>query len=208
MKNPNNTIVYIDGFNLYYGCCKGTRYKWLDLSLLCNNLLPKHSISEIKYFTAMVSGNKANEKVLRQQLFLRAQETNPNFKIILGHFLTHIVSARAVNPNPDKFVDVYKTEEKGSDVNIATHLLCDAYNKKFDVAVLVTNDSDLVEPVKVVVSELKLKVGIINPHPRHGGDLKKHATFYKNIWKSFLKKSQFPNTLTDSKGKFHKPPGW
>jgi hypothetical protein len=46
--------VYIDGFNLYYGALKGTPYKWLDLSRLCQTLLPSDTIHEIKYFTARV----------------------------------------------------------------------------------------------------------------------------------------------------------
>lgn len=65
---------------------------------------------------------------------------------------------------PPKRVFVDKTEEKGSDVNIAAHLLRDAYNHAFEVAVLITNDSDLVEPVRIVRHELNLPVGILNPH--------------------------------------------
>ena len=46
------TFVYIDGFNFYYGAVKGTTYKWLNLKLLCENLLIKNKIAGIKYFTA------------------------------------------------------------------------------------------------------------------------------------------------------------
>jgi hypothetical protein len=37
------TIVYIDGFNLYYGAVKGTPYKWLDLKSVCQKLLDPHN---------------------------------------------------------------------------------------------------------------------------------------------------------------------
>jgi hypothetical protein len=62
---------------------------------------------------------------------------------------------------------VDKTEEKGSDVNLASHLLRDAYGRRFEVAVLVTNDSDLAEPVRIVAQEIGLPVGLLNPHQFH-----------------------------------------
>ena len=52
---PVATIVYIDGFNFYYGAVKGTPYKWLDLEALCRRLLPKDQIVKIRYFTARVA---------------------------------------------------------------------------------------------------------------------------------------------------------
>jgi uncharacterized LabA/DUF88 family protein len=67
-------------------------------------------------------------------------------------YLTGIVPAQRV------WVD--KTEEKGSDVNLASHLLRDAYTKRFEVAVLITNDSDLAEPVRIVAQEIGLPVGV------------------------------------------------
>lgn len=57
-RRPMGTIVYIDGFNLYYGAVKGTRYKWLDLEALCRRLLPKDNIAQIRYFTAQVSARR------------------------------------------------------------------------------------------------------------------------------------------------------
>jgi hypothetical protein len=49
------TNVYVDGFNLYYGCLKGSPYRWLDLEALCAHLLPKHTIHRVRYFTARVA---------------------------------------------------------------------------------------------------------------------------------------------------------
>lgn len=103
---------------------------------------------------------------------------------------------------------VDKTEEKGSDVNIAAHLLRDAYNHAFEVAVVVTNDSDLVEPVRIVRHELSLPVGILNPHQYHSVGLKKEATFIKRIRQSDVAASQFPSVMADAKGQFHKPATW
>jgi len=49
------TIVYIDGFNLYYRNLKNTPYKWLDIEKFCESLLlPGTPIVKIKYFTARI----------------------------------------------------------------------------------------------------------------------------------------------------------
>ena len=55
------TYVYVDGFNLFYGALKGTRYRWLDPKKLVERLLkPVHEIERIKYFTARVSALPGN----------------------------------------------------------------------------------------------------------------------------------------------------
>ena len=205
------TTVYIDGFNLYYGALKKTSFKWLNLEKLCRLLLPKHQIQKIKYFTARVKSRHNDPNLpVRQQIYLRALRTLPNIEIFFGHFLTkEITMPRAgCPPNSQQFVNVIKTEEKGSDVNLATHLLSDGYTGKIDVAVLVTNDSDLLEPVRIISEELNLAVGIINPHEIQSRALVRHASFVKKIRKGVLSASQFPNNLRDAKGKFHKPRTW
>jgi uncharacterized LabA/DUF88 family protein len=204
-----NTYVYIDGFNLYYGALKRTPYKWLDLAKLSGIMLPNDKIESIQYFTARVSARPHNPSApLDQQVYLRALRTIPNLTITLGHFLTHSVPMMLTGVNPPKRVFVDKTEEKGSDVNLAAHLLRDAFTKRFDVAVLVTNDSDLAEPVRIVRQELSLPVGILNPHQYHSKILQGLATFVKRIRQSDLIASQFPPSLTDAKGTFTKPASW
>lgn len=203
------TNIYIDGFNLYYGQLKRTPYKWLDLAKLCAVLLPQDHIQSIKFFTAHVSARPHDQQLpVRQQTYFRAFKTIPNLSIILGHFLTHSVSMTLSGSNPVKRVWVDKTEEKGSDVNLATHLLHDAFTGKFDTAVIISNDSDLAEPVRVVKQVLNLRVGILNPHERHSKTLQQYATFVKRIRQAHLIASQFPNPMVDSKGTFHKPQGW
>jgi len=201
--------VYIDGFNLYYGALKGSPYKWLDLAALCHRMLPNDTVQSIEYFTAIVSARPYDlDLPVRQQMYLRALKTIGNLKISYGHFLTHKCRMVLTGSNPPQKVWVDKTEEKGSDVNIAAHLLRDAYNKSFEVAVLITNDSDLVEPVRIVRHELNLPVGILNPHQQHSAKLKQEATFIKRIRQADIIASQFPTIMTDSKGQFHKPPTW
>lgn len=205
------TYVYVDGFNLYYGAVKGTPYKWLDIKKLCELLLPKHSITRIKYFTARVTGRPSDpDQPTRQQMFLRALRTLSNLDIIYGHFLTsesYMPVAKRQSGAP-KYVKVIKTEEKGSDVNLATHLLRDAYRGEYAAAVLVTNDSDLLEPVRIVRQELGHIVGILNPHRRASRVLAREASFVKQIRKGALKASQFPDHLKDAHGLFTKPSAW
>jgi uncharacterized LabA/DUF88 family protein len=201
--------VYIDGFNLFYGALKKTPFKWLDLSRLCQALLPSDAIQEIKYFTARVSAWPGKPSSAHDQgLYIRALKTIPNLSIKYGHFLTHTVPMYLAAVTPPKRVWVEKTEEKGSDVNLASHLVRDAFQKQFEVAVLVTNDSDLAEPVRIVAEELKMPVGILNPHQHHSKELQRYATFVKRIRQGHLVASQFPATMRDGKGAFSKPAGW
>ena len=206
------TIVYVDGFNLYYGAVKGTPHKWLNILKLCQLLLSKNEIVKIKYFTALVSARPSDPgQPNRQQIYLRALRTIPSLEIIYGHFLEHEIMMPLAKPpaKGSKYVRVIKTEEKGSDVNIATHIVNDGHTGAYQVAVIISNGSDLVEPVKIVCQELKLPVGVLNPIPAHPSyELRKHTTFVKPIRKGVLAASQFPDQLKDAIGEFHKPPTW
>jgi uncharacterized LabA/DUF88 family protein len=206
------TIVYVDGFNLYYGALKRTPYKWLNPMALCEFLLPKNQVIGIKYFTALVTARPNDpEQPNRQQIYLRALRTIPGLEIIYGHFLEHVITMPLSNPAPGeaKYVRVIKTEEKGSDVNIASHLVNDGYKKRYEAAILISNDSDLAEPIKIVRSELNFPVGVLNPIPsKPSYELQKYATFVKPIRQGVLSASQFSPSLRDAVGMFHKPSSW
>ncbi len=206
------TNVYVDGFNLYYGSVKDTPYKWLDIAKLCSLLLPSHSINRIRYFTALVRARPNDpQQPLRQQVYIRALQTIPRFSVHLGHFLTNVKRLPLASPAPNgpRTVEVLCTEEKGSDVNLATYLVVDAIDKDYDTAVVVSNDSDLFLPIQFVVQTLGLPVGILNPHPLHRSrELAKVASFYKPIRQGVLSASQFPPSLTDAQGTITKPPTW
>ena len=205
------TNIYVDGFNLYYGALKGTPYRWLDPNKLCSLLLPRHTINRIKYFTARVRARRDDPgQPARQEIYFRALRTLPNVEIIFGHFLSNIVSMplAGCEPGKQKYANVIKTEEKGSDVNLATHLLYDGFKGNYQSAVLITNDSDLLEPIRIIKSEMNTNVGILNPHTAPSRALIKHASFVKQIRRGVLSASQFPSQLCDDKGVFHKPPTW
>jgi hypothetical protein len=208
------TNFYIDGFNLYYGAVKGTPYKWLDLEALCHRLCStvldrRAALNRVRYFTALVNGTHDPMAPFRQRVFLRALATRSNVTVHLGFFLSSVVKATVANPPPIHIM-VRKTEEKGSDVNLATYLLPDGVRGEYDQAVVITNDSDLCEPIRAVRSEFQLSVGFINPSPtrRPSVELGRAATFTRRLRTNYLAGSQFPPTLNDAAGMLHKPPSW
>jgi hypothetical protein len=108
----------------------------------------------------------------------------------------------------DPLIEVIKTEEKGSDLNLATHLIHDAHLDRFECAIVVSGDSDLLAPVRIVINELKKPVGVLNPQQKPCRVLQSHCTFYRHIRQSALAKSQFSITLQDAFGTFSKPASW
>lgn len=202
------TIVYVDAFNLYYGCLKRTPYRWLNIQKLCELLLPKNDIQAVKYFTALVSARTNDpDQPVRQQTYLR---TLPTTEVVLGHYLTHNVWMPKVMPpgQPQEYVEVIKTEEKGSDVNLATHLLNDAHHNRFDVAVVISNDSDLLAPIKIARADMGKKVGVLNPQKNPSRAILPHIDFIKQIRAGALGVAQFSDQLTDQHGTFTKPSSW
>lgn len=213
-SQPHRVNVYIDSFNLYYAIkdyynAKNISYRWLDLGALCSNLLHKYDINKIRYFTALVDSRPGNpNQQQRQLIYLRAlRAAVPNLTIHYGKFLSSEVVARVVSP-PPQYIRVHKTEEKGSDVNIATYLLLDAFDGDCDVAAVISNDTDLCEPIKVVRQRFNLPVIVFRPRDYISFPLQKVATSYRPIREGVLKASQLPDKLTDANGTIHKPTGW
>jgi NYN domain len=203
--------VYIDGFNVYYGCLKGTPYKWLDPAALARRLLPSDQIRRIRYFTARVNPRVTDPSApQRQDTYLRAVATIPCLSVHLGHFLTSRARMPLAAPTlgGPSTVEVLKTEEKGSDVNLATYLLVDAFRGDCEVALVITNDSDLCEPIRIVSTELGIPVGIANPYPARRRSHALRGTFFKQIRPSALAQCQFPPKLKDDAGTFARPATW
>ena len=205
------TNVYVDAFNLYYGCLKGTPYRWLDLGALCARLLPRDRINRIRYFTASVSARPDDPLApRRQQVYLRALGTVPGLSIHYGRYVSHVVRMPLANAPSSgaRTVEVVKTEEKGSDVNLATFLLLDGFKRDSDVAVVISNDSDLELPIEVAQTKLGLRVGVVNPHPPAHRSRALRPTFFKQIRPSALAACQFPPVLADATGEIRKPQRW
>lgn len=203
------TNYYIDGFNFYYGAVRGTPYKWLDFRALFQQILPKNAIGRMRYFTARVEARPSDpQQPRRQQVYLRALGTLPSLSIHYGHFVTR-PDQMPLARDPSRSVAVLRTEEKGSDVNLATYLLLDAFDDDYDTAIVVSNDSDLVHPIEVVRQRFGKRVGVLIPqHRRISRSLRDTADFYRPVRRGVLANSQFPRTLSDRSGTFSKPQSW
>jgi len=205
-------IVYVDGFNLYYRALKGLGCNWLNLQTLAGLLLPKYTIVKIRYFTALVAPSAHDrDQHLRQQTYIRALETLPNIEVHYGTFMTgekNMPDAAEWRQGRLVQVRVIKTEEKGSDVNIATHMLCDGFRDAYDVAALVSNDTDLVEPLRVIREELSKGVALLTPGKHPSPKLARYASTIRQIRPGVLRASLFPDVLSDVSGTFSKPSGW
>ena len=204
--------IYVDGYNLYYGALRHTKFKWLNLRKLCKLLLTDHDIGKIGYFTARVKARDSDlQAPVRQQAYLSALESIPPLDIHFGQFFQASVRMALSNPLAvPRTVEVIKTEEKGSDVNLASHLLLDAFTDNADIYVVMSNDSDLTEPLRIVREVLGKDTGLINPHRQPSRALLRcNPTLVRQIRSGALGASQFPDRVVLSSGRIvRKPTDW
>ena len=218
INNPHSSLfmstnVYIDGFNFYYGCVRHTEFKWLDFRALIRELYPELAFNTIYYFTAMIKGD--DEGHSRQKAYINVLKKS-NITVIEGVFSKRIQKRDlATSKNKQQQVKIWNIEEKGSDVNIACQMIIDAYEDNCTDMLLVSNDSDLLMPIKQVKC-LGKQVYIAFPvakscaknskkKERHiSASLKRAADSYKRITFQILKKSQFPDIVAGIK----KPAAW
>ena len=189
---PERVIVYIDGFNLYYGLKeKGwTKYYWLDLTKLAKALLtPNQTLVRTKYFTSKISHPAGKRK--RQQAYLSALATLPELEMYFGRYQTFV---QACSNCGHRHLD---SNEKRTDVNIATHLLIDAFQGNFDTAILISADSDLTAPVEEfnrIFTNRLVKVAF--PAGRFSLELQSVARVSFQIYEGKLRKSLLPDRIT------------
>ncbi len=171
------TIVYIDGFNLYYGCLKqNPSCRWLDVVRYAHRLIhevkPESDVVGVKYFSAPII-EKLSPKgdVSRRALdtYLRAlQQTHPELQIILGKYIDS-PGEYFLDLKPIDFTQkarVRRPEEKQTDVSIGVHMMSDAYEGLCDQQVLVSNDTDYVPILAMLKSRPLLQsivIGLLPP---------------------------------------------
>jgi hypothetical protein len=206
--------VYVDGFNLYNGLLKGTDHRWLDLVALFDGMFPSYDVRLVRYFTAILKGKASPGDpgvVVRQQVYLRALATLDRLVIHHGRFEVRAARYRRRHrrPGESELVDVWRPEEKGSDVNLATYLVRDAFIGAADVYVVVSNDSDLEEPIRIVATELQKRLFLIFPHGFESRDLIE-CGHEKLVWISSgrLARSQLPNPVLAGKTPLFRPAEW
>lgn len=208
-------IAYIDGFNLFYSCLKGTSNKWLNLWSLCESLLlPNQELIEIRYFSAPVgSFHGDNDRSNRQHVYLEALQLNPKVIVKLGYFSTHKINAPlAEDWDKGKItpIEVIKTEEKGTDVNLAVQMAVDAIRNRFDYAMLFSNDSDMAYSVQIAAKECNKKVGLyIDTKAKSFRVLRENVCYVRKLTQSYFAKHQFPDKIETPTGRIiNKPQGW
>jgi uncharacterized LabA/DUF88 family protein len=164
------TFFYIDGLNLYYGALRHSPYRWLNLVVFCQNLArlapPKIRLAvvRVKYFTAPVKELPWDEDApRRQKTYLNALEATGGgaLQIVRGNFRKGQPGVKARDyANWRIMRTVYKPEEKGTDVNLAVHLVNDCWEDSFDCAVVISNDGDLTGALQIVERRRKLLIAI------------------------------------------------
>lgn len=215
---PTGVRCYIDGFNLYHGALYHTDLKWLDPIRLATELAGVRP-DVTRFFTARVKSLPWDKNApQRQDVYLRALRVT-GVAITEGQFQLRDKEKRLSEKMPGfrpmpRRVRVFLPEEKGSDVNLASYLLKDAYEHELLTAVVITNDSDLVEPIRMVL-ERGVKVVIANPHKTPAKALRAIAADHRTvefmpIYKQALKRSQLSNPVVDPKtgDEIHRPAQW
>lgn len=200
----DRVIAYIDGFNLYFGMLESgiEKGKWLNVEAMITSLLkPNQTLVGVKYFTSRVSGNPNKEK--RQRSYLDALKTT-SVELIYGHYQTNTQTCKSCG---HLWTD---QKEKKTDVNIASHLLINAFQNDFDTAILISGDSDLIPPVDYINKNIKDKlVAVFFPPSRLNKSLQKVAKGSLVLGRKKILDHQFPEAVTLKSGfVLEKPKEW
>ncbi len=208
------TVVYIDGYNLYYGLLRGTKLKWLDLvTLFGDHVLDSTSeLVEIRYYTAPVLARMCDDadSPQRQRLYLQAlRKMHPQrLKIIEGKIAMSTPMLRLAHPIEEaphlKVVQVVDFNEKKTDVNLASDLIAGAWTDACEQAVICSNDTDLEAALATVRKyHPSVRLGVVAPVPHSdhrfiSGDLKRHAHWSKALSMVHIANAQLPERIPAS----------
>jgi uncharacterized LabA/DUF88 family protein len=230
-----NAIVYLDGYNFYYGCLRQTSYKWLDLVTLFKNILyiqdPEINLIKVNYFTSSAlaryaRNGAASEKAQTSYHNALKQLYKPRrFEIILGsHELKQVELPKATKGNNiiDKNITerVWRSVEKKTDIQIAIEMYADVAHNACDIIILCTNDTDLEPALKRIRTDFpEMEIGFIAavPTPKNGTpegrqankSLKALANWTRHsIAAAELATAQMPPVINTRKGVVNKPSHW
>jgi len=198
MEDKKRVIVYVDGFNFYYGLRNNSwrRYYWLDMvSLFERFIRDDQELVKVKYFSA--KPNDIN-KSLRQNAFFQANQNNPKFELFLGKYLHKTITCR----NCGYTINTY--EEKESDVRIATQIVADALKDNCDISIIVSADSDMVPSIELA-QEAGVKTFVYFPPSHYSSNLASlcnNKPLYLSRYESRFRQSIFPDSVTLSSNGF------
>ncbi len=228
-------IVYLDGYNFYYGCLRNGPYKWLDLVALFTNILkiqdPDIELVKLNYFTSPALARYARHGLVSEQAqtayhnVLKNLYNKKKFAIILGsHELRQVELPKAIKGdgviNKDITERVWRSVEKKTDIQIAIQMYADVAHEKCDLIILCTNDSDLVPALEKINADYPaMQIGFIAAVPtptdetpegrRVNKSLKALAHWTRNsIGATELAAAQMKDTLMTPKGSVAKPIHW
>lgn len=238
-KPPRNVNVLVDGFNFYYGCFRSddprcaahSTLKWVNPRALAELIYPNENVKRIHYCTARVGpGHNDPDQPVRQAIYLSALETIPGLRLHFGQYkrrnkhgsLVGPASLIRTYPISGSHAIISTNEEKGSDVNVATYLLEGAFTNDCDIALVVSNDSDLEEAVRVARIRAGIEVHVLSPYSSVVRALQtastKHSTMDNCVIdasgnsvdkSSLLQLCQLPPVVVSKKGvKITKPRSW
>jgi uncharacterized LabA/DUF88 family protein len=222
LETSLRTVVYVDGYNLYYGLLRKSKLKWLDVVALFNDhvLDDVSELIEVRYYTAPVLGRMSDDprSPQRQRQYLQAlRKMNPaKLVIVEGRIMATTPHQRLVNPIPEaphlQMVQVFDFNEKKTDVNLASDLLAGAWTNAYEQAVICSNDSDLEGALATVKKHHPhLRIGLVAPiasddRRRISKDLSQHADWAKILSPVHLAAAQLPERIPHSAIK--KPDTW
>jgi 6-hydroxy-3-succinoylpyridine 3-monooxygenase len=233
-ENAHRTRVYIDGYNLYYGCLKNSSHKWLDVRALVECILSnvpyqriggsiryRFQTPAIKYFTAPIlkAFAKSDDSISCQAQYhsALAGHLGAELEIVKGYYDAR--SARAHKWEEGKAarecekIDIWKLEEKQSDVALALHAFSDTTRNEVDQIIVITNDSDFEPAMRMIRQHTQTIIGLIAPiRPGTGnvnGQLEKNAHWtHKHILDDEFAQSQLPPMIRHKDKAIHKPLSW
>jgi hypothetical protein len=200
-------IVYIDGFNLYFGIRSSGfgRYLWLDLCAFSKSLLrPGQTLVAVRYFTSCISGPEAKRK--RQAAYLDALRTLDQSLLSMAYGNYQLTPFKCNHCGGESDVP----NEKQTDVNIAVRMLADAFSNLFDIALLVSADSDLCPAVSTIRRLFPDKrIVACFPPGRASKELASVVSARYTIGRAKLKDNQFPPVVETAGGfRLQKPALW
>ena len=166
MPKSKRSIIYVDGFNFYYGLLRSPRLrkcKWLDFEKLFRRLRPHDDLRLVKYFTAYWRDASGE----RHRVYTRALAQSPFIQVIEGRYKRKTTRCRVASCQHSGSREYTTFEEKETDVNIGLHILDDGYRDSLDVLVLVSADSDLLPALAMFRERFPLKqIVVYIPGPR------------------------------------------
>lgn len=170
---------------------------------MCRSLLKENQeLVVVRYFTTRVSGDPDAER--RQAIFIDALESRGGIEIDYGHFLSKKVTCSSCKNVRQK------NEEKKTDVNIAVRLMDDAFDDSFDLAMVISGDSDLVPAIESVRRRHPAKFVLVAfPPKRTSTELKKAANASLNIGRQKIRSNRLPSMVETPGGHILRAPkGW